>query len=65
MKRRDLERHLRDHGCVFLEHGARHDTWCNSSKQLQSSIPRHNELNKIGTIRAICRELGIPMPRFR
>jgi len=65
MKRRELERHLRNHGCIFLEHGGRHDTWFNPVKQIQSSIPRHAEIGKIGTVRAICRELGIPVPKFR
>lgn len=27
MKRRDLERHLRDHGCQFAGEGARHAKW--------------------------------------
>jgi mRNA interferase HicA len=65
MKRRDLERHLREHGCVFLEHGARHDTWVNPTNGLQSSVPRHTEVRKTGTVRAICRELGIPAPRLK
>lgn len=64
MKRRDLEKHLREHGCEFHEHGARHDIWLHPSKQKQASIPRHTEI-KQGTAKAICRELGVPAMKRR
>lgn len=64
MKRRDLERHLRDHGCSFLEHGGKHDTWVNDATGQQASVPRHKEV-KFATARAVCRDLGIPAPPKR
>jgi len=29
MDRRQLEQHLRLHGCVLHDHGAKHDVWIN------------------------------------
>ena len=29
MKQRDLERHIRNHGCFFHRHGGLHDIWLN------------------------------------
>ena len=61
MKRRDLEKHLRAHGCELIRHGARHDVWANQNNAGQSAVPRHAEI-ATPTIRAICKALGIPMP---
>jgi len=62
MKRRDFEKHLRDHGCVMHHHGGRHDIWINPATQMRAPVPRHKEFPKIGLIRGICRQLGIPTP---
>lgn len=59
MKRRELEAHLRAHGCVLHHHGARHDIWLNAVSLAQSPVPRHAEIKR-GTVRAICRILGVP-----
>ena len=59
MKRRDLEKHLRTHGCVFDHAGGRHDVWRNPANTNQEPIPRHRELNN-HTARAICIGLKIP-----
>jgi hypothetical protein len=64
MKRRDLEQHLRSHGCLFHHHGGRHDHWVNVQTGKIASIPRHNEI-KPGLARGICRELGVPPPPGR
>jgi mRNA interferase HicA len=61
MKRRELESHLRSHGCAFHYHGGRHDIWSNPRTRQLASVPRHNEI-KTGLARGICRELGIPVP---
>lgn len=61
MKRRDLEAHLREHGCEFVRHGGRHDFWTNPVTGLLASVPRHREI-PMGTVRAICRQLEIPEP---
>ncbi|MBA2450147.1 MAG: type II toxin-antitoxin system HicA family toxin [Chloroflexi bacterium] len=59
MKRRDLERHLREHGCVPLREGARHSVWENPSTEKRSTLPRHRELPRT-TARSICVQLGVP-----
>jgi hypothetical protein len=61
MNRRVLERHLRQHECRFLHHGARHDMWINPITRSQSAIPRHRDLKR-GTVRVICRQLDVPTP---
>jgi mRNA interferase HicA len=44
MKRRDLERKLKEYGWSLKYHGGSHDKWTNG--QLTESIPRHNEINE-------------------
>lgn len=61
MKRRELERHLRLHGCILHHHGGRHDVWMNSATLAKSPVPRHSTIKK-GTVRGICRILGVPLP---
>ena len=61
MKRRDVERHLSEHGCQFWREGANHEVWWNPANRKMASLPRHREI-KPGTVRAICRELEISKP---
>ena len=61
MKLADLERHLRQTGCVFYREGGTHTIWLNPARRKIASIPRHREI-KEGTVRAICRQLEIPRP---
>jgi mRNA interferase HicA len=61
LKRRDLESHLRGHGCQPLREGASHAIWTNLARDLRSPLPRHREI-PAGTARAICRQLGCPPP---
>ncbi|MGH2908944.1 MAG: type II toxin-antitoxin system HicA family toxin [Solirubrobacteraceae bacterium] len=61
MKRRDLEAHLRAHGCALLREGANHAIWSNPERDLRAPVPRHREI-PTGTARAICRQLGMPQP---
>ncbi|MDQ3644185.1 MAG: addiction module toxin, HicA family [Actinomycetota bacterium] len=58
MKRRDLERHLRDNG-ARLEGGA-HSFWGFDSGR-SSAVPRHREID-FRLARKICKDLGIPPP---
>jgi mRNA interferase HicA len=44
MKRRDLEKLLRQYGWKFLRHGGRHDIWTDEEKE--EPIPRHREINE-------------------
>lgn len=59
MKLADLERHLRQHGCVLYREGASHSIWLNPKNSKIASVPRHREI-KEGTARAICKQLEIP-----
>jgi len=61
MKLRDVERHLRKHGCELLREGGNHSIWWNAETQRSSSVPRHREVNDF-TARKICRDLGIADP---
>ena len=61
MKRQDLIRHLQRHGCLLLREGRGHSVWVNPANGMQSTVPRHREINDY-TARGICRQLGIPEP---
>ena len=60
MKRGDLIRHLREHGCIFLSEGGKHTKWANPQTGQIEYIPRHTEINN-PLARAICRKLSIPI----
>ena len=62
MKRRELLRHLREHGCILLREGSRHSWWLNPAQNRRSSVPRHTEIVD-QLARKICRDLGIPFTR--
>ena len=55
MKRRDLEKRLRELGWLLVRHGARHDVWARGEHELV--VPRHVEINEY-TAKAILREAG-------
>jgi len=59
MKRTELLRHLRTHGCKLLREGARHSWWHNPNLNKRSAVPRHNEIDD-DLARKICKDLGIP-----
>lgn len=61
MKRRDLIRHLEAQGCEFVREGKEHTLYINRQMKRSSAVPRHREIPE-GTVRAICRALGIPLP---
>ncbi|MCI0378416.1 MAG: type II toxin-antitoxin system HicA family toxin [Gemmataceae bacterium] len=62
MNRRKFEKHLRSNGCVLHHHGGKHDVWVNGQSLAQAPVPRHTRLKR-GTVRGICRVLGIPFPK--
>ena len=64
MKRRDLETHLRRHGCEILREGANHTIFINEATSAIAAASRHAEI-KTPTVRAICRALDIPLPAAR
>ncbi len=61
MKLRDLERHLRGHGCVLFREGGAHTVWLNPADRRIASVPRHREI-KEGTVHGICKQLEIQQP---
>jgi mRNA interferase HicA len=44
MKKRELEKALRQLGWTFLRHGRRHDVWTDGNRE--EAIPRHTEINE-------------------
>jgi predicted RNA binding protein YcfA (HicA-like mRNA interferase family) len=44
MKRRNLERRLRELGWQLTRHGGRHDVWSKGEREI--AVPRHNEINE-------------------
>ena len=44
MKKRALEKTLRQSGWEFLRHGRRHDVWTDGERE--EAIPRHTEINE-------------------
>ena len=44
MKKRELEKLLRQLGWKFLRHGGKHDIWTNGKQE--EAIPRHAEINE-------------------
>jgi predicted RNA binding protein YcfA (HicA-like mRNA interferase family) len=61
MKRRDLIRHLSQHGCKLVREGGEHSIWGNPSNNRRTSLPRHQEISEFTAIR-ICKQLEIPRP---
>ncbi len=60
MKRRELEKHLKAHGCYLHHAGSNHDIWVNPETGAKQPIPRHNEL-KTPLGKDVCRKLGVPI----
>ena len=61
MKRRDLLRHLTQHGCELLREGSNHSWWQYPELNRRSAILRHNEIKDL-LARKICSDLGVPRP---
>ena len=61
VKRRDLLRHLAQHGCTFLREGGNHTLYINRPAKKVSTIPRHKEINR-DLARTICMDLQVPRP---
>ena len=59
MKRNQLLKHLRQHGCQLLREGGRHSWWSNPAENKRSAVPRHTEISDI-LAKKICKDLGVP-----
>ena len=59
MKRQDLLRHLRKHGCYLKREGSAHSLWLNPRTGEIQAVPRHTEIpNRLA--QRICRFLSVP-----
>jgi predicted RNA binding protein YcfA (HicA-like mRNA interferase family) len=61
VKRQELIRHLRRHGCELLREGGSHSVYVNRVALKTSTVPRHREVNEF-LARKICRDLQVPEP---
>ena len=59
MKRRQLIKHLKDHGCELHREGGKHSIWRHPDQGTHAAVPRHREISNI-LAQEICKELGIP-----
>ncbi len=59
MKRKDLLRHLRRHGCYLKREGGSHSLWTNPETGHTEAVPRHTEIPNL-LVRKICRSLSVP-----
>lgn len=64
MKRRKFFHHLQQHGCGILREGGRHTIVVNLANGRRSPVPRHPEIDTY-TMRDICKQLEIPVPKER
>lgn len=61
MRRHELLRHMKQHGCQFLSEGKKHSIYFNPANRKTSTVPRHTEIpNRLAS--KICKDLGIPQP---
>ncbi|MBI4951827.1 MAG: type II toxin-antitoxin system HicA family toxin [Myxococcales bacterium] len=61
MKRRELEAHLRRHGCLLVREGSSHTVFENAANRRRCPVPRHREIPD-PLVLVICRQLDIPRP---
>jgi len=59
VKKRELEKRLRKHGCLLIRHGGNHDFWQNPETKISQPVPRHAEINE-HLARHILKMLGNP-----
>ncbi len=61
MKRAELIRHLKAHGCELQREGGSHSVFVNRAAGTATAVPRHREINGF-LARKICRDLEIAGP---
>ncbi|MCC8179582.1 MAG: type II toxin-antitoxin system HicA family toxin [Planctomycetes bacterium] len=60
MKKQRLVKYLKNHGCYLARQGE-HEVWESADGLRGTGVPRHKEI-RTGTVKSICRDLGIPFP---
>jgi hypothetical protein len=63
VKRRALERWLRQQNAVFHHHGGSHDVWWTAGPTggQFATVPRHREIKRYTALK-ICQQLSVPPP---
>ena len=61
MKRVQLIKHLKKHGCDLLREGKKHSLWGDSNRGTRAAVPRHTEIDDV-LAKEICKQLEIPRP---
>lgn len=61
MKVKQLNKHLRRHGCYLVREGSKHSVWANSELMTRTVVPRHTEIDN-GLAKKICKDLQVPRP---
>lgn len=61
MKRGELLRHLRRHGCFLKRQGSAHELWVNPVTGHVEAVPRHQEIPN-NLAKKIARALSVPEP---
>jgi mRNA interferase HicA len=59
VKRGDLLRHLRQHGCHLKREKRSHSLWTSPATGAVEAVPRHTEIPDV-LARKICRGLAVP-----
>ena len=62
MKRNELIKYLRKHGCELLREGGNHSWWHNPILNTRPAVPRHTEIDN-QLAKKICKDLSIPSVR--
>ena len=60
MKRRELVRHLEQHGCELLREETNHSIYVNRAAGKTSAVPRHSEIND-DLAKKISKDLSVPL----
>ncbi|MEW5907148.1 MAG: type II toxin-antitoxin system HicA family toxin [Elusimicrobiota bacterium] len=60
MKRRDLMKHLNEHGCVLLRESGKYSIYQNPVNGKETPVTRHLEIADFAA-RKICKVLDIPL----
>ena len=61
MKVKQLNKHLRRHGCYLVREGSKHSLWANPELMTRTVVSRHTEIDN-GLAYKICKDLQIPRP---
>jgi mRNA interferase HicA len=62
MKRNELLRHLRRHGCYLKREGGSHSLWASPNTGRIEAVPRHTEIPDRLALK-ICQCLAVPNPK--